>query len=1077
MFTPSLRKEYESLYEQITGLGMPVKSSSLLQTYATILAIINTPASSSEDAYRIVRTMYSGYELALCSKIKPPFPSTFSEIAEQYLQLSLLDFLLYVVPDLVCEPERLMRYQACATFSDTVHLVHHIIRIKHNTYLELEQSDYFKNSSPGASPDIDDRLYQFYTQNEQNYPLSKKDFLQLYRAINMFTLDQNYLSPKLIGVKDKDLSILMDILFDQLQLTRAQCFQLIHNFFCLNRQSDYFVSELQTYNFTPFNSNERSKLLQKALRIIAKVSPLEAICAISIRKKQGSVNTSNRTESLVLPNDVTLESSLIYSAFFSSIAPNFKSNIAIVFPSLCFIRRILHDPRHTDQRISFIIEDSNAAGALAYQASDITYAPRIGTNITFLSYSDWKNQKHNSTEKYSNVLLFGSGLSYVQREEIYPNIFECCCTGATMCVLESSESIENKRNFFFDNPLVSHMRIALIPQGINNSTAPKRKALLLCSIQNNSSSPGNTIGKAVRLFAYTLNTTLGTQAISPMLAKPITFDVLDPCSRSVTLRQLYLKELLNRKSSGRTRNASFPYEFTPDIQIWCSKTYPKNNAARPRLEAYICKPAPDKRLNSGYRERGSAIDSTKKHTTKIPDADVLKWLEEEYPYSVIIHRSQSNTEGQALSSVDKVTSIRDEITNHYVQHLQGKNIALKTFWYLYQDLADSYSKSAYQIFEEMVHTAIGQQRICDMTAEECEKILIATYPDLSDTDLWKRFAIISTALDKAVEYGYCQENDLRTALRHTTKMDQLFSQVRRALTKTHFTKAELQQAYRFCINKLSCGESEYLGVLIRMMTGLESSIVCALRWSDLMHHPEYDFYSFVITRQIGKDGAIIGFHDAEDYLCFPISKQLQAILSSFRKRIRTSDDTTTIVSTPFTDAQNSKTITPQLINMCAKEMITSIGISEHKVILPGADDEFRETDLNKYYGDFIRENFRYWSVKSSKLTADELAYLLRIKSPTTLGRFYCDFLNEASQLILYLKLCRWESDLIGVEPPISKISNATINSHFHRMIPANISHRTSIMLEITADASAKGTIMIDSPYGLSSETTLCKRED
>lgn len=85
MFTPTLRKEYESLYEQITGLKIPVKSSSLLQTYATILAIINTHAASPEDAYRIVRTMYSGYELALCSKIKPPFPSTFSEIAGQYL--------------------------------------------------------------------------------------------------------------------------------------------------------------------------------------------------------------------------------------------------------------------------------------------------------------------------------------------------------------------------------------------------------------------------------------------------------------------------------------------------------------------------------------------------------------------------------------------------------------------------------------------------------------------------------------------------------------------------------------------------------------------------------------------------------------------------------------------------------------------------------------------------------------------------------------------------------------------------------------------------------------------------------
>lgn len=92
-------------------------------------------------------------------------------------------------------------------------------------------------------------------------------------------------------------------------------------------------------------------------------------------------------------------------------------------------------------------------------------------------------------------------------------------------------------------------------------------------------------------------------------------------------------------------------------------------------------------------------------------------------------------------------------------------------------------------------------------------------------------------------------------------------------------------------------------------------------------------------------------------------------------------------------------------------MITGIGINERKVILPDADVGYRETDLNKYQGDIIRENFRYWAVQSGRLNADELSYLLRTKANTTLGCFYCDFLNEASQLIMHMKLSRWESSV------------------------------------------------------------------
>ena len=1073
MHSSILRREYENLFAKLTVPGTPVKSSLLLQSYATIRAIKDAKTVSFDDAYRHVCNQYAGYELGLCSKLKVSILSSLSDIADQFIQLSFIDFLFYIVPDLVCEPERLVKHLTTMASMDTVQLVHHVIRIKYNAYLETEQSNSFKSSVPDS---IDERLYQFYIQNERKHPLSKKEFMHFYRAINVFTLDHDYLKPTLIGVKSKDVYDLTGILIDQLQLSRAQCFQLIHDFFCCNYQAQYFANEFQPYNFIPVKPEDRTKLIHKALRIISKISPLEAICAISIRKKQGSSTETIRSESLVLPNDVTLENSLVYYAFSSTIRPDSGSRIAILFPSPCFVRKLLNSPKHINEDITFIFADANIAGALTYQSSDSTYAPRIGKNISFISYTDWLSKTADLTEGYTNLLLFASGLSYSQRENLYPEIFKRCAAEAQLCALESSESMETSRNYYFDNDIISSMQIALIPQGINNSTTPKRKVLVSCFIQNNSSISSDPAHSSVQLFAYTLNTTLGTQAISPMLTKPVALETLDPDTRGTSLRQLYLKELLSRKASGRTRNASFSYDFTPDIQIWCSKTYPKNNSSRPRLEAYICEPTPDTRMNSGCRERGNAIESTKKHTTKIPDEDVLRWLEEEYPFSVIIHRADKPEQKTNTVSAG-ATSIRDTIIKHYTQHLQGQNISLKTLWYLHPDLADSYSNTAYQAFEEMVHTAIGQQRVCDISAEECESLLLAIYPDLSEANLWKRFTIISTALDKAIEYGYSKDNDLHTALLQSARKDRLFAQVRRALTKKHLTEGELLCAYRFCTDKLSHGDFRYLGVLLRLMTGLESGIICGLQWADMRYCKEFHFYSFVITRQVKKDGTSTGFSESEDYICFPIPKHLQTIIENYRNTVGKVDPATAIVNSIPVNSPEVCTVTPQTLNRLTKEMITDIGISERKVVLPSEDDDFRETDLNKYHGDLMRENFRYWSAKSGLLNSDELAYLMRNKPTTTLGCFYCDFLNEASQLILYLKLCRWESLLAEHVSCPPRVSIASVDSQFEAEVTASISCRKSVILEINSQASAEGTVQIDSPFGVTYNAMMYKKEE
>lgn len=76
------------------------------------------------------------------------------------------------------------------------------------------------------------------------------------------------------------------------------------------------------------------------------------------------------------------------------------------------------------------------------------------------------------------------------------------------------------------------------------------------------------------------------------------------------------------------------------------------------------------------------------------------------------------------------------------------------------------------------------------------------------------------------------------------------------------------------------------------------------------------------------------------------------------------------------------------------------------VTIPDYQKGSKETNLSHYQGDFFRENFKYWAQELCKFTTDELAYHVGNIPATTFGKFYCDFLNDVSQLTLYVKLQR-----------------------------------------------------------------------
>lgn len=1085
MFIPPLRQHYESILVNISGISHKLKSSNLLQAYATFSAMLLMDVKLS-DAYSDVRKEYADYQYALLPIATQYRSKLQKNQLESFTNISLEDFLTYVTPDVVCDPPALMEHyrEYCADHElDQVQLIHQIIAIRLNSYQTIASKGKIPRESfpPNVGNGLRSQVQQYtadssfsviyhHYKKDQKHPLPEKVFKLFYADINVHKLDPGELSPRLIGTSGKNLTDLLNLLFIDLQLTRSQSIAMVHDFFCSNDQATKISKGQQVYNFVENKDNgKRIKLLNKALKLMAKFSPLELICAISLRKKEGTVNEYSKTDALTLPNDVTLENGLIFSLFFSEILKNSDQHILILFPTPHFIRKVLWHREYKALNITFVLQERSIADTITYQASDPSYAPAIEENFRFLSFDQWLQPDESLSQKFSRALIFGTRMKLSVRDEISPVLAERCGDNSSLIVLDTSLYIENNSSAYFENDHIVTNRIGLIPQGINNSTQPRRKIVLRCTV--NPSNVKLEQSASVEIHTYTLNTDLKTQALSPMHEKPVMINRIDLYCSPQTLRRQFSMEISRRYAAGRERHPSFSHEITPDIVVWCSKTYPKNNLSRPRLEAYVCEPAPDSKINSGFKERGNRIKSTIKHTTSVSDEDILDWLEKVYPYSVVSpKRASSSSEPQS------VTSIQEEIITHYTEYLQGKNIALKTLWYLYPSLSDRYSKSSYEDLSSMMKTIIGEQRVCDITPEICESLLINTYSGHSENALWAKFELLSTMLDQAVELGYCSCNNLHLALRQAHMRDKLFAQVRKALTKKHLTRNEFLKAYNYIYSKINQGEPVYWGVLFRLMTGLESKIVCALRWSDIHLSYEYNVYSAIIARQMHDDGSFDGFYDNEDYLVFPLSNNLQNLLQQLKQRCSIKNDNQLILSS-MVAAESCTLITPKMLNQFSREVIQAIGIDERIISLPYHDFQERQTNLNKYNGDIFRENFRFWATEFGKLNSDELSYLLRNKPSSTLGCYYCDFQNDASQLILHIKLNRIEAAVADNQRVVTKKHPCCSSSKHEFETAIDPLSRRMVIMELTAKEETSVSIVVSSLYGVSYDITKTGKDD
>lgn len=536
-------------------------------------------------------------------------------------------------------------------------------------------------------------------------------------------------------------------------------------------------------------------------------------------------------------------------------------------------------------------------------------------------------------------------------------------------------------------------RLVAIPGDLTR-TVPKKKALVYAKKRSNTAVP-----PPVQLFFA--KSFPGKLIYIPNAG--ITFDasVLFQGRTLIQLNNEFARNIHSEK--GKIGRASSVYPFSKEIRI--HYTLMPNRADK--YSAQVCYRAI---LNKDGKKstRGKALTSRTEKGFRF------------------------NTEAEVMSAIEAYP-LRSDVYHHITMDLWRTHqfcktpYTLKTVWYRclgYLDKDINYKHSvAVSLFCSPNNEAVSNLILDQCTDETFQNTLSeCTREQLSQIDLilavaGKNHLIkvnprekIQTIVDKIDE----KKPALSTVLSRLGKGAFTWEEESRIVSYLLQTDAD-KGVPRCVVN------SQYLGVAIRLCTGMSVREIAALQWKNIVAKDEPDFWQFLVMQHINDEGKPItnAFYNTKrahrkipcpEFLRQLLSLRKTYLLKTFRLSEKRIQNHPIILKDEY-PASGLKGFTPQFctarkLSAPCKQSLTAAMIPANIINLTERDATF-EIDLNASLGDIFRFNFRLRAKHICALTSGELCYISGIKAKRTYDEHYADYSSTLSQASIYFALNEW----------------------------------------------------------------------
>lgn len=925
----------------------------LLKVYCTCVSVHNQYCIDGDikKAYVTVMKESSRSEMNSFMKLNKKLNwDKLVELSELFSDLPFIRFLLVFTPHLVCNPKNLCE-----------------VKNKNNISM-LNICTYII-----AMSDLDTDILKVKISSKKefisriNSSISK---LICFEGISKNAIYELFCSVCLYDLSQKEIQ--------QTEKTTT-CIEKFKRYIRDNRGNDKVKEFIEEEKFTELYLISESD------------SKINAFCRKNGLDKKEVVKYSNKTKRLPLldfmravsydkkSNDILLENGYVYDKFIKSYLSKDNPKGLIIEPSDFLIPKILSDTfgRH----INFTIVLSSSNRCKMYKRYISTRNNSSSLLFDFLTPEEF----FGSTEKYDGVLMFTTRMNKDMQKEFSKNITAYCNYDTEMYSFHSSNDFENELDplsqFMLTDAAVIE-RIDILPTGIENATEYKKKLLVCFSL----------CGESDNVIANTPQISLNKFGLIKCEKNLIFSDkqrvYVHKCElieSNSTLRQLFReKSIVN--ISGKSRECAKEYVFSEELSAFYTTSAETDDPDKVRLRIYL-------------KETGTKAKIIAKSVSKhrIAEENIYDFIENEYFYRI----------------VQGVPIIREQLRHIYFGQFEEKDITLKSFVYLYCEW-EKWQVDDIELFEnvlEIINSSVGNLRIRKSLADD----YVSSYSELvlsEDIDITAYLNILSNILNVAVNQGFLIHNvleDYEISAREDEKSHfNYLREMQGAFAKRTLTFYETNMLIELVESQMVKGKYEYLGILIKLFTGLKEHHICALFWSDLVYSEKHRFYILYPSYEVKSDGFSLEAMVPEvcrGIPCIPVLSKWLLRRKEELQKIYTEEIIANMPIVPAIDKKRSiyaNTSPVHLRELCKKTL--SFIESEPEVIrtIDG------ELVVKPYRGDFLISTFRYWLMMYTDLTFNEYCVLAGLKVYETVDGHYIDYCNHSVLFQLYKKMIKIE---------------------------------------------------------------------
>lgn len=965
-----------------------------------------------------------------------------------------------------------------------------------------------------------------------NFPyVEEKTFKNIAEATCIIRQDQSseFISEHI----DSYLTGLIAVLANDYGYSRQEREDLITNIFDNNKE---FLPSNRPFSFKRIEAEKTyiNEIRDKLLGNQRNATPVEALAAHELAKKSEfrnlkepgrTTNTNTRR-----PTNLPIELTQLHDIFASAtLGHKTTSKILIIFPSLPFIMKWAENESVSMYKTCFVMPSKNVARLLTSTYSATSgFHSSPNPNLSFISYSEWlansnpdkkqimlflemnfmtwlnrtaktetdksdelnRFKKRLSLELDENATIYGLSLeSYLTRQEY---LLHHIATGNYYL------NRNDKKGFHLTD-------IISIPRRGQDENTYRQHPQLLWRAERKHQAPCSVYmmqnGKAT---AQKINNAKFHMANK---ARLLTYEDLQTVQ--IDFREMFgnhistLRKQIQHQSRTTTTSKQnpLPLPFTNEITLFYTisdQHYWKNSK----------KPAPKKKVNvfikHNCREnQAEAIHTRGKGMNNVVSNSIIslyvdayiaeqpellqKYILALYPYYVT--RPYKDREQRNVRKI--IAGVYKKEFSSYTE------MTLKTFLYINPDL-DVYLKG-YGYLRHLFRP-LSDRFIRELSQEDFFNCIIKEDRLPDQKSIVSIIQAIYNLLNQAKADHLCEKNVIEDLVENDKEFNKALGLLRSALTKKHFSSKEFQALYA-TIEKVYSETKDpiYIGVMIKLFTGLASHSICALRWSDVKNIPECGFCQLHIIRQLSGDGkSILPLKSDDDIRCLPCSLLLTKFLLKNRpdKKTRGKPILPETSSSPDIKYDEEETIPrdkylttwkpgeepcfpskPSLLDRKTKEILDKVFPNQNLFTLSSDEnDKGAEVDLAKYKGNIFRENLRYWATEVCACDDDEIAHLLGNAKVTTLGTSYRDFNNTFTQYLIHSKLARMDAAILF---PKEKYECTYFEMNSKKKstmkIPPSGRNPHVIEMEITSKSGKEPLISLECEHGNIQTKTIIKK--